>query len=374
MSDSSRTKAILALLVTATVLSTGVVGVAFADSPSTSDVQPANEPTDSPDGDAVIENFTQRIETLETVEFTRTTETELNGNTTTTSQRVVADLADNQMRTETLESPTGANTTTVVNETHGVTYNADENTVTEYEITSENTHLLPQLTQLTNESAVEYEYAGTDTVAGEEVYLLDATPKQTQTGNIGNASLTVAVDAETYFPVRIETDVQSERYNVSATQTYENVTINEEIPESAFELDVPEDATQPSFGGPDITSYDEYSALQSSATLSVPPAELADGYEFESARTIDGDGYYTVSMTYMDGEESVHVGVQGESPFDWSANEDYEAVSVGDETGYYAEYDEYGFLRVETDDTSYSVHGTLDEGQAVDIAASILDG
>ena len=372
MSDSSRTPAILALLVAATVLSVGAVGIAFADSPSTQDVQPTTESADSPDGTAVIENFTERIDTLETVEFTRTVETELDGDTQTTSQRVVADLVADQIRTETLESPTGSNLTTVVNETHRVIYNADENTVSEYERQSDNIPVLSQLTQLTNESAVEYEYAGTGTVAGNGVYLLDATPKQTQTAN-SNASVTVAVDTETYFPVRIETAVQSERYNVSATQTYENVTLNEDIPDSTFELDVPEDATQPSFEVPDITSYDEYSALQSSATLSVPGAELADGYAFDSARIVDGDGYYTVSMTYTNGEDHVQVGVQRDSPFDWSESDGYEAVRVGDETGYYAQYDEYGFLRVESDDLSYSVHGTLDEEQAVDIAASILD-
>ena len=370
MSKRSRTGALLAMLVAVTVLSTGIAGVALADSSSTADEQPTTEST-ATDGDAVIENFTERIETLETVEFTRTVESEFDERTTNSTSRVVADLESGQMRTETLASSYGGNSTTIVNETHMVTYNPDENTVNTVEYDSQGATVLPQLSQLANESAVEYEYAGTGTVGGNEVHQLSATPQQGYDSD--NVSMTVSVDAETYFPVQIETAVDSERYNITATQTYSNVTINRELPESAFELDVPENATEPSFDGPEVTSYDEYSALKSGAELSVPAAEMPGGFEFDSARTIDGDGYYSVSLTYTNGDDRAQVSLQEESVFDWSQRDGYENVSIGDETGYYNEYDGYAILHVDSDDTSYDVYGTLEKDQVVDIATAVVD-
>jgi outer membrane lipoprotein-sorting protein len=370
MSERSRTSALLALLVTVSVLSTGLAGVALADSTSTTAAQPDTESETTPDGEAIVENFTERVETLETVEFTRTTESEFNGQTTNATVRVVADLESGQKRTETIESSYGTNTTSVINETHMKTYNPDENTVSTVEYESQGYSMLPQITQLANESAVEYEFAGTDTVNGEDVYLLDATPQQMYDEQ--NASLTVAVDTETYFPVQLKTSVDSDQYNVTSTQTYSNVSINEEVPESAFELDVPDDATEPSFDGPEVDSYEEYSSLQSDAELSLPSADLPGDYEFESGQTIDGDGYYSVSLTYTDGEDHVHVSVQDDSPFDWSDRDGYDEVSLGDETGYVTDYDEYGFLHADANGNSYTVYGELNEDLLVDIGTAVV--
>lgn len=373
MSQRSRSSVVLAILVTVSVLSTGVAGAALADDSSVTDEQPTRESTATPDGDAVIENFTERIETLETVEFTRTTESEFDDGTTNTTVRVVADLESSQKRTETIESSYGSNTTSVVNETHIKTYDADENTVStaEYGANSRGYSMLPQLTQLANESAVEYEFAGTGTVAGEEVYRLDALPTQTRSEQ--NVSVTIAVDTETHFPVQVETEIRGDQYNLNSTRTYSNVSINEDLPESAFELDVPADASEPSNTGPDIESYDEYNSLQSSADLSLPAAELPGDYEFDSARTIDGDSYYFVSLTYTDGEDRVQVSVQEESPFDWSERDGVEEVSLGDETGYYSDNGDYAFLHADTGEQAYHLYGQLNEDQLIDIGTAVID-
>lgn len=361
----------LALLVTVSVLSAGIAGVALADRPSTIGAQSVEDSDPAPDGDAVVSNFTERIETLETVEFTRAVETTHNNETTTRTVRVVADLERNQKRTETIESSYGSNTTTVTNETHMTTYDPDENTVRTIEYESQGNLMLPQLTQFANESAIEYEFAGTETVDGEEVYVLDATPKQTYGDQ--NVSVTVAVDTETYFPVQVSSDVRSDQYNVSSTQTYSNVSINHDVPESTFELDVPADATEQSYDGPEIESYDEYDSLQSNTDMSLPSAELPGDFEFESAQTIDGDGYYSVSLTYTDGENRVYVTVKDDSPFDWSERDGVDEVPLGEETGYYSDYDDYGFLYVDTDDQSYSLYGEVDEDVLVEIGIAVVD-
>jgi outer membrane lipoprotein-sorting protein len=371
MSNGSRTGALLAVLVTVSVLSTGLAGVALADRSSTIAEQPVEDSVPAPDGDAVVENFTERIETLETVEFTRTMKIEFDNDTSSTTVKIVADLENNLKRTETIESTYGVNTTTVTNETHATVYDADENTVRTVEYESQGYSTLPQLANLANESMVEYEFAGTDTVDGEDVYVLNATPKQTYGDQ--NVSITIAVDTETYFPVKFGNEVRGDQYNVSTTYTYSNVSINHDVPESTFELDVPADATEPSYEGPEIESYDDYSSLQSNTELSLPSAELPDEYEFESAQTIDGDGYYSVSLTYTDGENRVHVSVKEDSPFDWSERDGVEEVSLGEETGYYKSYDDYGFLYIDTDEQSYSLYGELDEDVLVEIGIAVVE-
>jgi len=368
MSSSTR-PAMLAVLVAVTVLSSGLAGVALAESPSTPDAQTTENTTDDA-GEEIVDAVVETLQTIETVEFTQTTETEFDGESTTSTQRVVADVDAFEKRVETLEADYGENTTTVINETHSAIYDADEETLNTYQYRSD--RLLPQLELLGNESAVDYEYTGTDTVDGKDVYVLEAVPQQERLSDT-DASMTIAIDAETHFPVKIETTVDSEDFSYNTTRTYENVSLNEDVPESAFELDVPEDTTEPSFEVPDVTTYDDHEALTASADLSVPDAELAGDYEFDSATVIDGDDYYSVSMTYTNGEESVYVTAQADSSFDWSQSEDYEEVSVGDTTGYYAEYDDYGFLRVDSDGQSYSVHGQLDQGETVDIATAIVE-
>jgi outer membrane lipoprotein-sorting protein len=365
--------ALLAVLASVMLLTTGIAGVAFAGTPSTTVAQTDETTTDEPDGEEVIDSFTERLNTLDTVEFTRITETESNGETMESTERVSADLDAFQKRTEVVNSTFRNNITTVVNESTSVTYNEDENTVTEYEYRGD--ILLPMLEQLANESAIEYEYLGTDTVDGQDVYVLEGTPtEQLDTG--ADTSLTVHVGTETHFPAQIAIDVESSEhdYNYSSTITYENVTLNEDIPDSTFDIDVPDDATDPTENlGPDISTYDTHDALQSNAELSVPSAELAEGYEFDQARIIDGDSYYTVSSTYTDGMDRITVSVQEENPFDYGEIEDYEEVSVGETTGYYADYDEFSFLHWDSDGQSFSLYGQLSEEETFDIAASVAD-
>jgi hypothetical protein len=73
--------ALLAVLASVMLLTTGIAGVAFAGTPSTPVAQTDETTTDEPDGEEVIDSFTERLNTLDTVEFTRITETESNGET-----------------------------------------------------------------------------------------------------------------------------------------------------------------------------------------------------------------------------------------------------------------------------------------------------
>ncbi len=365
--------AFLAVLASVMLLTTGIAGVAFAGAPSTPVAQTDETVTDEPDGEEVIDSFNDRLETLDTVEFTRITEAETSGETLKSTEHISADLDGFQKRTDIVNSTYRDNTTTVVNETTSLTYNEDENTVTKFDYRGD--ILLPTLEQLGNESAINYEYLGTDTVDGQDVYVLEGSPTRQVTTET-NTSLTVHVGTETHFPVQMAIDVESSEqdYNYSSTITYENVALNEDIPASTFDIDVPDNATDPTENlGPDISTYDTHDALQSNAKLSVPSADLGEGYEFDQARVIDGDGYYTISSTYTDGTNQITVSSQDENPFDYSEIEDYEEVSMGEDTGWYTEYDQFSFLHWDSDGQSYSLYGQLSEEETLDIAASITD-
>ena len=366
--DSSR-PALFAVLASVMLLTTGTAGVAVAGMSTTTAAQTADSPAETPD--EAIESFTDRISSLETVQFTRVSETEVDDNTHTQKEHVVADLTAFQSRTETVgaDSTYGSNTTTVTNESMSVTYNADENTVSRFE--SDREILLPRLERLANESMVDYEYAGTDTVDGQDVYVLELTPEEQPAADV-ESSLTLYVDSESNFPVKSVTTVESEEFSSTTTMTYENVTLNEEIPDSTFDLDVPDDASEPSTAvGPDISRYDSYESLQTTTTLAIPDAELTDGYEFDSAQVIDGENYYSVSTRYTDGNTSVSISVQNETIGGFSDHDEYEEVSVGSDTGWYVEYGEYGFLHWESDGQSYTLYGNLSEEEILDIATSV---
>ena len=368
MSTNSR-PAVLAMLLTAALVTSGIAGVAFAG-PSTTDAQT----TETPDGEDVIDAFVERLSTLETVEFTRTTESTFGNETTTRTIHVIADLEDGQKRTETVNNSVGVNTTTVMNESTVVTYNEDENTVSEYEISGDRTPL-PSISPLGNESLVSYEFAGTATVEGEDAYVLEGTP-QLSRDTEAETTLTVYVDTETYFPVKLESATSGENYDFSSTVTHTNVTLNEPIPDGTFELDVPDDASEPTVHtGPDVSSFDSYDALAENATLSVPDADLPAEFTFERGTIIDGDNYYSVSLSYSDGNDTLGLSVRdaSDSGFNYSDSDRYETVDIGETTGYLYESESFTALYW-NDDSRYSLYGQVSNETAIDVAESVLDG
>ena len=361
-----------AVLTAAMLLTSGAVGVAFADSPSTLDAQTE----EAPDGDEVIDGFVERMSTLDTAQFTRTAELTFNNQTSTSTVRVDADLDSFQKRTETVNASLGSDSvTTVRNDSAITTYDSAENTVSTHEVQS--TTLLPQIESLANESMVDYEYLGIETVDGEKAYMLGVTPeKEFQFDTDVETETTVYLDTETYFPTRVDSETRSEDYNHSSTLTYENVTLNEEIPDETFDLDVPDDATDPTANvGPEMREFDAHGELATAANVSVPEAEIGEGFSFDHGTTIDGENYYGVTLAYTDGNRTVTVSTRAGSvgDFDYDKSEMYEAVEVGETTGYLYTNDEFTLLSVEADQP-YKIYGEIDNETAVDLSETIIDG
>jgi outer membrane lipoprotein-sorting protein len=362
-----RCPAIFAVLAAVTLLTSGTAGVAFAAAPpATTDVQD----DETPHGEEVITEFRNQVDSLETVEFTRTTESTFDNETITRTETVAVDLESEQKRIETTNDTVGSNTTTVWNGTMVTTYNADENTVSEYKVTG--TTLLPMLELLTNETMLNYEYAGSETINGEEMYVLEATPSEEMTGDT-EASITVYLDTETHFPEKVEQQSETKDFEYSSTTTYENTRLNEEIPDSTFDLDLPddvEDLSEPTM--PDISEYETYDGLTSNTTLSFPAANLPDNLTFDSGRIVDGEDYYSASATYTSDETTVTVMTNEErSNLNLSDSDQFEAVNLGDTTGYLYSYEDYTTLYIE-DEQPYTVYGEISEDTAVDVGEAIL--
>ncbi|MEF8813179.1 MAG: hypothetical protein V5A55_05110 [Halovenus sp.] len=368
MVSKKRRSALFAALTAAMLLLSGTAGVAFAATPATHDVQDER----TPDGDEVIEEFRDRIESLETVEFTRTEQVTYDNETTTNSVRVHADLEDAQKRVETVSGPT--NTTRVWDDGNVVMYDADDNTVSEYEVTG--TSLLPGVQGLANESLLNYEYLGTDTIDGQETYVLEAVrDEQTQQNDDIDASMTLYIDTETYFPVRTELQASSEDVEHSSVVSYENVTLGEEIPDSTFELDLPDDVEDLRENSiPGVSEHETYDAVASNTDLPVPAAELTDDFSFDSGVVVNEDDFRSVTLTYTDGEGSVSVIVHDEpiTGVDHSESDRYDSVDVGNTTAYLSTGDDFTSLYVEGDQP-YTVYGGVTEETSIDIAEALLD-
>jgi outer membrane lipoprotein-sorting protein len=368
MSHNSRSS-VLAALLSVLLLSSSVAGLAVAGSPSAVDAQHSA----SVDGEAVVEQFIDRIETLETVEFTRSSETVVDNRTLTSTEQVAANLETDQKRVEIVDTSVGANATTVWDGNNVTTYNSDENTVTEYEFSS--VSLLPRLQSIANDSRLDYEYLGTETVNGQETHAIALTNEELPASmNETQASATVYVDTETYFPVQYVTEFQSDDYSYSATVTYENVSINEDIPESTFELDIPDDAERPS-STPDVETetYDSHDEL-SDVSLSLPDADLPEGFSFDRATTFSYDDITSAVLSYTDGEESISVYTRTDSgvDVDYDESDGWERVDLNETTGYVYTNGEYLSLRFD-DGQPYTVSGEISNSTAISIAESILE-
>ena len=353
--------AALATLLVVSVLTSGLVGsVAAGTSTAPTPEQTTNE---TPTGEAVIDRFIDRVETLETVAFTRTVDTDSGNFSSNQVSRIAADLTDSQRRTEALatnqSAGEGTKLVTVIDGDTVRRYNPSENRVTE----SDNirSSLLPLLEGYTDTENVDYDYRGTATVAGTETYVLEAEMTADARGN-GNGSATVYVDTETYFPIRSVSkgEVGGEQFTFRVTHT--NVTINEHIPDSRFELDVPEDATRPSED--DDTGFE--------TTLPLPDRALPEEFTFERALSVTGEGFQSTHVRYTDGAADLTVGVTVNSQvsFDYSEHEAYEAVDLGSTTGYVSTADDYVMV-VWNDGPAYSVSGYVDRATAIEVAQAV---
>lgn len=368
--DKLRTSILVVALAAALVVAGGVAGASTAmdqtdESPDTQSTDDASTAESSDDADVVSE-FKERVSSLETLSMTQTMSMETDGNhSSTTETKLSIDFEDTQVRREVVNSSYGSDRITVRNESQSVTYDPEDNTVTRYN-TSGSTVYTPVKSVL---DASEIIYEDRERVDGESTYRLTVVPNQSA-GPDTNATLWI--DTDTHFPTKVTVSPESEDLSYSMTMTFSNVSLNTEIPDSRFSIDIPDNATEPQHTMPDTESYDSLEELRDAANVSVPDPDVPGNYSFDEGRITDGDDYYSVSLTYSDGSDTLSVSKHPATGYNFSDNEDFESVDLGDQTGWYNEFDDTGMVAWECGDHSYSIYGKASKADLTDTARSMV--
>ena len=362
------------------IASIGAVGPATAaptdsDALNQADVPDAEEADANLTAEEILDTHEQRLESMETLSLTIRSNASSDSYSSSSTSSTWVDFSDEQIRTE--HSSDYGDTITVRNESGSVTYNVEENTVRDSELTfSEvNPRDTGYLALAVNEQT-ELTYEETVPLNGTETYRLDIDYQSDYTE--ADQDGTVWINTETYMPVRYEVSMDSDRYSFESTVRFTNVSVNESIPDDRFSIDIPDDAEQPDYSTPNYETYDSESALRQNASQTAPEPELPDEYTFDSGYVTEGDTHSSVSLTYTaSDDESLTVSqsntTMGSSYY--SESDEFENVSIGDQTGYYNEFDtgqsNASILVWSDGDSQYTIYGSASQSTVVDIAESI---
>ncbi len=379
--DSLRTALIAVTLGSLLVLSSVATGAGAIASQPTTVEQPTQAPqstatdaADSPPADGeVVETFTDRMSSLDTVVMTYEMNMTFDSNrTSSVENRLWIDVENDRVRTET--NSERMETITVRNDSETVTYDVENNQVSRFDRTGE-TGLQTSIDRLVTEN--EFTYEGQETIDGEETYRLAVTPTETDT-MADSTDTTLWLDTDTYFPTKLAHDASGENYEYEMVMDIQNVSLNEPIADDRFTIDIPADAETLDNSLPDRTTYDSLSELRANATQSVPSPAVPEGYHFAEGSIIENTDFSMVSLQYATDDDDVfHVTKRQSSATDDNYDEidRYEAVEIGDHTGYYAEFEYEGtatsVLNVNCDSTKYSVSGDLSKEESIDVAESV---
>jgi len=214
----------------------------------------------------------------------------------------------------------------------------------------------------THYDVTDYERA---TLDGRETYRVTLVPEK-DTGTTVETTVTAWLDRETYFPVTVEQSYELENKSFSTHTHYENVTLNATIPDERFTFEPPANATVESVDLPDTRSFDSLESMRESVDLSVPDPEVPEDFSFQQGTVVESN-HTTVSLTYEN--ETSRVGVSkmgGDLALDGGEN-----VTVGDHDGHLHSYGETTMVTWTCEGWTYSVSGTIDRTELLDIAHSI---
>ena len=358
--------------------SLGIGGVAAQQPSVAQSIQTPDEVSDAPgdgnestsDGEDIVASFEERIESLESLVMTYETNVTGENFTTTTERTMWVDYENDRIRTETHTNRTDV--VTVRNESHTVTYDAENEQVNRYETPDGDVTRTP-VDGFVGDTNVTYE--GRDRVDGEQTYRLDIARPNTS-GLSTSVDTTVWINTDTYFPTKAA--VESENSDFNVTIHFRNVSLNASIPDDRFTIDVPEDAEDSSYDLPDVTEYDSLSELRDEANHSLPAPDVPQQYSFEKGYVTEGDAYHSTTLRYTtENGETLHVVQSSASEYDYNYSESdrYESVTVGKHTGYYTE-DEFAgntttVVALPCGETTYTVSGDLNRSRNVDVAESL---
>ena len=226
---------------------------------------------------------------------------------------------------------------------------------------------------LAGEDAIELSYA----VGNSSVSMLVAGGEQTS--ELGRASANgsvrtrVWIDTDQWLPRKTQVSVPAHRNNQTITVRYENITVNEPVPEGEFTFDPPAEATvtrddHSEFRPPpeNTTFYDERAAL--AATVGdLPDPSLPSRFRFEGGARFDGE-MTGVELTYSDGSDQIEIVklTDGERFFDAGAT-----VSIDGTKGVFVDAPFGSVVEWECGGEIYTIAGDADRETMLSIARSI---
>jgi len=366
--DDLRPSRLVATFGALLLVSSAVTGAAAVAAPIGS--TPTDDgPSDVSDvsGEEIVDTFEERVDSIDTLVMTKTTKMTMDGNqTSTTETKLWADFETDRIRREVVESSSGSETITVRNETGTITYRPDENQYNTYDVSSNVSTMVTRMV-----GSAEFEYEASETVDGNEVYRLRAIPNTTADRN-ADVTGTVWVDTETYFPTKVTVDTDTERMNYTMTMQFSNVSLNDDLSDSRFTIDIPANASEPEPQHHERHTFDSLSDVRSEAEMSVPSPEVPDGYEFESAYLSEGDDYSVVRLRYTNGSDGdVSLSKRSDTGYNYSDNDVFEAVDIGNRTGWYNEFDGNSILIWESANHTYTLYGDISKSETIEIAEPI---
>ncbi|SEP33242.1 protein of unknown function, partial [Halorientalis persicus] len=167
-------------------------------------------------------------------------------------------------------------------------------------------------------------------------------------------------------------DTDTERMNYTMTMQFSNVSLNDDLSDSRFTIDIPANASEPGPQHHERHTFDSLSDVRSEAEMSVPSPEVPDGYEFESAYLSEGDDYSVVRLRYTNGSDGdVSLSKRSDTGYNYSDNDVFEAVDIGNRTGWYNEFDGNSILIWESANHTYTLYGDISKSETIEIAEPI---
>lgn len=228
---------------------------------------------------------------------------------------------------------------------------------------------------LAGDDAIELSYA----VKGSELSLLLAGGQPTsQLGtatNNGTIRTRVWVDTDLWLPRKVVQEVTAFDPDSTITIRYEDVSVDQPIPDDRFDVDTSPDPTvkggdsgQFRIGGLNATHYESRAALAANVSVSVPEPAVPAGYDFESGAVFEENGTVAIELTYWNGSSRIEV-VTGvtRGPFFDSG----QTVTIGDRSGLFVSLPNGQYVQWQCGETLSLIAGPQNRGTLVPIAESV---
>lgn len=316
-----------------------------------------------PDPEMIADELNDRHDNIDDVQGTQVVTIDREDSTERTVTKVV-ERPPTESRQEVIESDSewqSEGDVIVQTDNEMISYDADENTVTEFEFDHD-----PEQTPFATEEMIsdalndsEISYEGTETVADRAVHVIALTDED-------HGTTTVWADQEFWYPLKTETAFEQGDDEWTMTMSYEEVTFNEGVDDAAFTFDPPEDATVEEFESPETQTVDSPDAVDAAVPFEFAEPDLPEKFTFEQATVSERDDSVTAFVSYEADDETVSYSLTDDTTHDPSG----ESVEIGNTEGTISEFGDQTSVVWDCDGVRHSLSGELDRETLIDSAAS----